>query len=58
MRLAIENDAVSDFELRQILFKTRRGRVYRAVYFIEVETVFVVRVRGPRQAPIEPDDIR
>ena len=58
MRVAIENDAVADFELRQILFKTRRGRIYRAVYFIEDTTVFVARVRGPRQAPIDPDDIR
>jgi plasmid stabilization system protein ParE len=54
---AIENKDCSEFEVHQIFFKTRRGRVYRAVYFIEDKTVYVLRVRGPGQAPIAPDDL-
>ncbi len=46
-----------DFDVRQGFFKTRRGRVYRALLFIEGEHVYVLRVRGPGQAPVEPDDM-
>jgi plasmid stabilization system protein ParE len=46
-----------DLPIRQAFFKTRRGRVYRVVYFIERSDVFVLRVRGPGQAPISPQDI-
>ena len=46
------------FNVRQALFKTRRGRVYRALFFIEVEDVYILRVRGPGQAPVSPEDIR
>lgn len=46
-----------DMDVRQALFKTRRGRVYRTLFSLENEEVFVLRVRGPGQAPISPDDI-
>lgn len=46
-----------DFEMRQILFKTRRGRIYRAVFHIQGADLFVLRVRGPGQAPIDLDDV-
>jgi plasmid stabilization system protein ParE len=54
---ALDNNECPEFELRQIFFKTRRGRIYRAVYFIAENTVYVLRVRGPGQAPIDPDDL-
>lgn len=41
-----------DVSIRQALFKTRRGRVYRIIYFIERSDVFVLRIRGPGQAPV------
>lgn len=47
-----------DFDVRQGLFKTRRGRVYRALFFIEGQDVYVLRVRGPGQAPVSPEDIK
>ena len=53
---AYENDAC-EFDVRQALFKTRRGRVYRVLFFIEGDEVYIVRVRGPGQAPIEPDEL-
>ncbi|MCG8583980.1 MAG: type II toxin-antitoxin system RelE/ParE family toxin [Pirellulales bacterium] len=46
-----------EFELRQFLFKTRRGRTYRGVFTIVDEEVRVLRIRGPGQAPLGPDEI-
>lgn len=53
---AIENPEC-EFAIRQAIFKTRHGRRYRAVFFIETDTVYVLRVRGPAQAPINPADL-
>ena len=47
-----------DFEVRQALFKTRRGRVYRALFFIQGDEVYILRVRGPGQAPIMPEELK
>jgi hypothetical protein len=55
--LALEA-ADCEFEIRQALFKTRRGRVYRALFFIEGGEVFIARVRGPGQAPVMPPEIK
>jgi plasmid stabilization system protein ParE len=38
-----------DAEVRQLLFKTRRGRVYRALFTVVGRGVFILHVRGPRQ---------
>jgi hypothetical protein len=46
-----------EFDVRQALFKTRRGRVYRALFFIDGQQVYILRIRGPGQAPITPEDI-
>ena len=55
--IAIENRDCPKFEVHQILFRVRRRRVYRALYFIDDSTAYVLRVRGPGQAPVDPDDI-
>jgi len=47
-----------DFDVRQALFKTRRGRVYRALFFIDGDEVYVLRVRGSGQAPIRPEELK
>ena len=44
-------------EVRQALFKNRRGRVYRALFTIDRQEVYILRVRGPGQAPVDPDDL-
>jgi hypothetical protein len=36
-------------EVRQILFKTRRGRTYRALSTVVGAGVFIVHVRAPGQ---------
>jgi hypothetical protein len=40
-----------------LLFKTRRGRYYRLVYVIAEDEVHVLRVRGPGQPDLLPDEI-
>jgi len=46
-----------ELDVRQALFKTRRGRVYRALFIIEGEDVYILRVRGPGQAPVDPEEL-
>ena len=53
---AYENDDC-EFDVRQALFKTRRGRVYRALFFIEGQNVYILRVRGQGQAPVDPREL-
>ena len=52
-----DESADLDIDVSQALFKTRRGRVYRALFLIEGEQVFILRVRGPGQAPIHPEEL-
>ncbi len=44
-------------ELRQELFKTRRGRLYRIVFQIDETQVTILRIRGPGQAPLRRRDV-
>jgi plasmid stabilization system protein ParE len=53
---AYEN-ADLDLDVKQALFKTRRGRLYRALFTIEGGEVFILRVRGPGQAPVDAADV-
>jgi plasmid stabilization system protein ParE len=46
-----------DIEVKQSLFKTRRGRVYRLVFTIVENEVRILRVRGSGQAPVHPTEI-
>jgi plasmid stabilization system protein ParE len=43
--------------LRQALFKTRRGRVYRIVFETSDTEIMIVRVRGPGQSPLRRRDL-
>lgn len=53
---APENDAVS-YELRQVLFKTRRGRTYRFVFTVVEDEFRILRVRGPGQPNLQTDEL-
>jgi plasmid stabilization system protein ParE len=46
-----------DEPLRQVLFKTRRGRTYRAMFVIRGRIVHVLRVRGAGQDRVGRDEI-
>jgi plasmid stabilization system protein ParE len=44
-------------ELREVLFKTRKGRPYRIVVAIDEDEVLVLRVRGPGQDALTADQL-
>jgi plasmid stabilization system protein ParE len=44
-------------QVRQALFKTRRGRTYRIVFEATETEIMILRVRGPGQAPLRPRDL-
>ena len=46
-----------DIDVKQALFKTKKGRVYRIVFTIVEADVLILRVRGSGQAPIQSSDI-
>jgi plasmid stabilization system protein ParE len=51
-------DAFVDYVVRQFLFKTRSGRVYRGLYTIDGKEALILRVRGPGQADVQPEELR
>lgn len=54
--LAPEN-AGTNLELRHTIFKTRAGRRYRFVYTISANELRILRVRGPGQPALMPEEI-
>jgi plasmid stabilization system protein ParE len=44
-------------EIRQLLFRTRRGRTYRALFVVREHRVLVLHIRGPRQDIMHADEI-
>jgi plasmid stabilization system protein ParE len=55
-RLAPES-ADHDIEIRQVIFKTRQGLPYRALFTIRDKQVYVMHVRGPGQDLLAPDEM-
>lgn len=55
MGLAPENEFVAP-EIRQAIFKTRRGRRYRALFTIVGDEVRILHVRAPGQSLLRPRD--
>jgi plasmid stabilization system protein ParE len=53
---AAESDQF-DYEVRERFFKTRRGRRYRIVFTIVESELRILRVRGPGQRPLQPDEL-
>jgi plasmid stabilization system protein ParE len=47
-----------DTDVRQVLFKTRRGRMYRALFTVVGRGVYIVSVRGPGQNLLRRDQTR
>lgn len=44
--------------IQQAIFKTRRGRPYRALFVIRDRDVYVLHIRGPGQNLLGPDEVR
>jgi plasmid stabilization system protein ParE len=55
--LAAENEHV-EFEVRETLFKTRRGLIYRILFTVRADTVFILHIRGPGQDFVAAMEIR
>ena len=47
----------TEFPIKQAFFRTPRGRTYRAIFLIAGDEVRILRVRGPGQAPVDPDEL-
>ena len=45
-------------EVREVHFKTRRGRRYRLLFVVVEDEVRILGVRGPGQTTVTPDDLR
>jgi hypothetical protein len=64
-RLANQADsceaALEDFDptmpLKHAFFRTKRGRMYRAVFTIIRDQVRILRIRGPGQPPLTEDEL-
>ena len=54
---APENEFVEGWEIRHVVFKTRAGRPYRALFTIVGDEVRVLHVRGPGQSPVSSQDL-
>lgn len=44
--------------IHQVIFKTRHGLPYRALFIIREQRVHVLHVRGPGQNLMTPDEVR
>jgi hypothetical protein len=55
--LAYEHDQFHE-ELRHLLFGTKRGRTYRALFVIRGDLVLIVAVRWPGDRPLKPGEIK
>jgi plasmid stabilization system protein ParE len=44
-------------DIRQALFKTRRGRRYRIIFELTDSEVVILRIRGPGQKPLRRRDL-
>ena len=51
-------DEFSHQELRNALFGTRKGRVFRAIFFVDGDRVIVTHLRGPAQQALSYDGKR
>jgi plasmid stabilization system protein ParE len=46
-----------DDAIREALFRTRRGRIYRALFVAVHDVVHIIHVRGPGQDLVPPDEL-
>ena len=44
-------------DLREVLFKTRKGHFYRVLFIVRADAVHVLNVRGPGQDDVTPADL-
>jgi hypothetical protein len=49
-------DDFADRELRNAFFGTRRGRVFRAIFYVDGDSVIVTHLRAPDQKPLSGEE--
>jgi plasmid stabilization system protein ParE len=54
----VAESAEFDRDVRQNIFRTRRGRAYRLVYVLLGNEVHILRVRGPGQSTLTTNDLQ
>lgn len=54
--LADESSALRQ-DVRQLLFQTKHGRTYRAIFTWDADCVTILRIRGPGQRPLKGSDL-
>jgi plasmid stabilization system protein ParE len=54
--VASESEDIGE-EVRNILFRTRAGRTYRALFVVVDDEVRILRIRGSGTPPVTRDDI-
>lgn len=55
--LAPENEMVPQ-EVRNIMFRTRRGLYYRAIFIVDGSRVIITHIRGPGQSDVKPEELK
>jgi plasmid stabilization system protein ParE len=50
-------DSRHELELRQVIFKTKQGKPYRAIFTVIERTVFVFCIRGHGQDLLDPNTL-
>ncbi|MCA9116906.1 MAG: hypothetical protein KDA79_17625, partial [Planctomycetaceae bacterium] len=43
--------------IQEILFRTRRGLVYRGLFTVRGQTVYLLHTRGPGQNDLSPQEL-
>jgi plasmid stabilization system protein ParE len=54
--IASETEELQE-EIRNIMFRTKAGRPYRALFLVEGNVVRILRIRGSGQPPVTREDI-
>ena len=54
--LAFESPEFAE-ELRHLLFETRKGRVYHALFIMRGDVVKVLSIQAPGEKPVRPEDL-
>jgi plasmid stabilization system protein ParE len=54
--VAMEADDLG-IDLRQSMFRTRRGRIYRLLFVIRDDQVYLAAIRGPGQEVVSLEDL-
>jgi plasmid stabilization system protein ParE len=55
---AVAPESDDERQVRQALFKTRRGQIYRALFTVVGRGVYIINVRGPGQNLVRKKQLR